>query len=99
MLQPLLEQVEGLLVGGGMANRCLKARRIEVGESPVGDEGLEEARRLGACWIARVRPWSCPGTRKGPMGFPSPSAPLRSFDATGGPPHLDKLVVRSRPLR
>ena len=44
----LLDQVDALLIGGGMANTFLKADGYEVGESLVEDGSLETARELMA---------------------------------------------------
>lgn len=46
VLESLLERVDKLLIGGGMANTFLKAEGFEVGESLVEDEFLEAARRV-----------------------------------------------------
>lgn len=44
----LLEKVDKLLIGGGMANTFLKAEGFEVGESLVEDDQLETAREIMA---------------------------------------------------
>ena len=46
VLESLLERVDKLLIGGGMANTFLKAEGFDVGESLVEDEYLDEARRI-----------------------------------------------------
>jgi phosphoglycerate kinase len=46
VIERLLETVDHLLVGGGMANTFLMAQGLEVGNSLVDDESLLEARRL-----------------------------------------------------
>jgi phosphoglycerate kinase len=46
VLESLLERVDKLLIGGGMANTFLKAEGLDVGESLVEDEFLEDARRV-----------------------------------------------------
>ena len=54
VIENLLPQVEGLLIGGGMANTFLKAQGHEVGESLVEDDKLEVARGLLAEAEARL---------------------------------------------
>ena len=54
VIENLLPQVEGLLIGGGMANTFLKAQGHEVGESLVEDDKLEVARELLAEGGARL---------------------------------------------
>jgi phosphoglycerate kinase len=54
VIENLLPQVEGLLIGGGMANTFLKAQGYEVGESLVEDDKLEVARGLLAEAGARL---------------------------------------------
>jgi phosphoglycerate kinase len=46
VLRFLLPKVEGLLIGGAMANTFFKAEGKEVGASLVEDEALEEAREV-----------------------------------------------------
>lgn len=46
VIERLLETVDHLLVGGGMANTFLMARGLEVGNSLVDEASLHEARRL-----------------------------------------------------
>ncbi len=46
VIENLLDQVDGLLVGGGMANTFLKAEGYDVAESLVEDESLDTARAL-----------------------------------------------------
>src|SRR3990172_11275688 len=46
VLAALLERVDKLLIGGGMANTFLKAEGFEVGESLVEDDQLDQARRV-----------------------------------------------------
>jgi phosphoglycerate kinase len=46
VLQHLLEKVDVLLVGGGMASTFLKARGVDVGASLVEDDQLETARSI-----------------------------------------------------
>jgi phosphoglycerate kinase len=46
VLESLLERVDKLLLGGGMANTFLKAEGFGVGDSLVEDDLLEEARRI-----------------------------------------------------
>ena len=46
VLESLLERVDKLLIGGGMANTFLKAEGFNVGESLVEDEFLDQARRV-----------------------------------------------------
>jgi phosphoglycerate kinase len=46
VLLSLLERVDKLLIGGGMANTFLKAEGFGVGESLVEDDYLDEARRI-----------------------------------------------------
>jgi phosphoglycerate kinase len=46
VIDNLLERVDALLIGGGMANTFLKADGYDVGESLVEDESLGTARRL-----------------------------------------------------
>jgi phosphoglycerate kinase len=46
VIQKLLDQVDGLLIGGGMANTFLKANGYDVGESLVEDGSLDTARAL-----------------------------------------------------
>jgi phosphoglycerate kinase len=46
VLEALLERVDKLLIGGGMANTFLKAEGFDVGESLVEDDFLEEAKRI-----------------------------------------------------
>jgi len=48
VLESLLERVDKLLIGGGMANTFLKAEGIDVGESLVEDEFLDQARQAMA---------------------------------------------------
>jgi len=48
VLESLLERVDKLLIGGGMANTFLKAEGIDVGESLVEDEFLDQARQVMA---------------------------------------------------
>ncbi len=45
VLQHLLDKIDKLLIGGGMANTFLKAEGFSVGESLVEDGYIEEARR------------------------------------------------------
>ena len=45
VLESLLERVDKLLIGGGMANTFLKAEGFDVGESLVEDDYLDGARR------------------------------------------------------
>jgi phosphoglycerate kinase len=46
VIQNLLNEVDGLLIGGGMANTFLKAKGHHVGESLVEEEKVETAREL-----------------------------------------------------
>jgi phosphoglycerate kinase len=46
VLESLLERVDKLLIGGGMANTFLKAEGFNVGESLVEDDFLDQARRV-----------------------------------------------------
>lgn len=46
ILQALLQRVDKLLIGGGMANTFLKATGVEVGQSWVENEFLEQARQI-----------------------------------------------------
>jgi len=46
VIRNLLQQVDSLLIGGGMANTFFKAQGLDVGESLVEDEVLETARQL-----------------------------------------------------
>lgn len=46
VIQHLLAQVDGLLIGGGMANTFLKAKNLEVGRSLVEEGSLEEAKQI-----------------------------------------------------
>ncbi len=46
VLTNLMEKVDKLLIGGGMANTFLKAEGFEVGESLVEDDYLDAARRV-----------------------------------------------------
>ncbi len=46
VIENLLDRVDALLIGGGMANTFLKADGYDVGESLVEDGSLETARRL-----------------------------------------------------
>ena len=48
VLESLLERVDKLLIGGGMANTFLKAEGFDVGESLVEDEFLDQARQVMA---------------------------------------------------
>ena len=48
VLESLIEKVDKLLIGGGMANTFLKAEGFDVGESLVEDEYLDDARRIEA---------------------------------------------------
>ncbi len=48
VLESLLERVDKLLIGGGMANTFLKAEGLDVGESLVEDEFLDQARQVMA---------------------------------------------------
>jgi phosphoglycerate kinase len=52
-LQALLERVQTLLIGGGMANTFFKAQGLEVGRSLVEDEMIETAREVLAAAGAR----------------------------------------------
>jgi phosphoglycerate kinase len=45
-LEALVERVQRLLIGGGMANTFLKARGLEIGRSLVEDEMLDVAREV-----------------------------------------------------
>ena len=53
VLQNLLDKVDALLIGGGMANTFLKAQGHEVGQSLVEDDKLDVARSLLAQAQAR----------------------------------------------
>jgi 3-phosphoglycerate kinase len=53
VLSSLVEKVDKLLIGGGMANTFLKAEGFEVGESLVEDDCLEKAREIMAKADAR----------------------------------------------
>ncbi len=46
VIENLLDKVERLLIGGGMANTFFKAQGLEVGDSLVEDEALDTARNL-----------------------------------------------------
>ena len=46
VLQHLLDKLDKLLIGGGMANTFLKAEGFEIGESLVEDDYLEQAREV-----------------------------------------------------
>jgi phosphoglycerate kinase len=46
VMESLLERVDKLLIGGGMANTFLKAEGFNVGESLVEDDFLDQARRV-----------------------------------------------------
>ncbi len=46
VLESLLEKVDKLLIGGGMANTFLKAEGFDVGESLVEDGYLDQARKV-----------------------------------------------------
>ncbi len=46
VLQHLLDRINKLLIGGGMANTFLKAEGFEIGESLVEDDYLEQAREV-----------------------------------------------------
>lgn len=46
VLESLLERVDKLLIGGGMANTFIKAEGFEVGDSLVEDDYLEQAKRV-----------------------------------------------------
>jgi phosphoglycerate kinase len=46
VIENLLTKVDGLLIGGGMANTFLKAQGYEVGQSLVEDESLNVAREI-----------------------------------------------------
>jgi phosphoglycerate kinase len=46
VIQHLLAQVDGLLIGGGMANTFLKAKNLEVGRSLVEEGSLGEAKQI-----------------------------------------------------
>lgn len=46
VIENLLSKVDGLLIGGGMANTFLKAQGYEVGESLVEEESLPLAREI-----------------------------------------------------
>lgn len=46
VIQVLLDKVDKLLIGGGMANTFFKARGQDVGDSLVEDDALDLARRL-----------------------------------------------------
>lgn len=54
VLQNLLQKVDKLLLGGGMANTFLKAEGAEVGASLVEDDKLPEARQLLASARDRI---------------------------------------------
>jgi len=46
VIDNLLTKVDGLLIGGGMANTFLKAQGYEIGQSLVEDESLDVARKM-----------------------------------------------------
>lgn len=46
VIQTLLQKVDKLLIGGGMANTFFKAKGIQVGDSLVEDEALQTAQNL-----------------------------------------------------
>lgn len=53
LIENLLERADKILIGGGMANTFIKAQGLEVGNSLVEEDALEEAGRL--LQIARER--------------------------------------------
>jgi phosphoglycerate kinase len=46
VIERLLQQVDVLLIGGGIANTVLKAKGLEVGKSLVDEESLDTAKRI-----------------------------------------------------
>ncbi len=46
VIENLLDRVDRLLIGGGMANTFLKAQGLEVGDSLIEDDALDTARNL-----------------------------------------------------
>jgi phosphoglycerate kinase len=46
VLEAMLDRVDKLLIGGGMANTFLKAEGFDVGESLIEDDFLDQARRV-----------------------------------------------------
>lgn len=46
IIQNLLEKVDRLLIGGGMAFTFLKSQGVEIGESPVDEDKLELAKEI-----------------------------------------------------
>jgi phosphoglycerate kinase len=46
VIKKLLDQVDTLLIGGGMANTFLKAKDVEIGQSLVEEESVDTAREI-----------------------------------------------------
>jgi phosphoglycerate kinase len=58
VLQALLDQVDGLFIGGGMAFTFLKAQGVDVGDSIHEDDQLATAKKLlDACHAKKVPLW------------------------------------------
>jgi phosphoglycerate kinase len=54
VINNLIDKVDKLLIGGGMANTFLKAQGYELGASLVEDESLDAARELLACCSGKL---------------------------------------------
>ncbi|MFL2774220.1 MAG: phosphoglycerate kinase [bacterium] len=46
LIERLMEKVDGLIIGGGMANTFLKAQGMEIGDSLLEEDALETAKEL-----------------------------------------------------
>ena len=59
-LDRLIDLADRILIGGGMANTFFKAQGLEVGDSLVEDDKLDEARRLMAKAASAGKPFVLP---------------------------------------
>ena len=56
VIQNLIEKVDTILIGGGMAYTFLKAQGIEIGRSLLEEDKMELAERAVPCAAAGARP-------------------------------------------
>ena len=96
VIDNLLDKVDALLIGGGMANTFFKALGNEVGDSLVEDDSLATAQRLvdrgGSKLVLPVDvtvadSFSAEGTERvsSPYGLPTGSGVILSSSLSQGP--------------
>ena len=86
VLEALLDKVDQLIVGGGIANTFLAATGITVGKSLHEADMLDMARRCSSkAQGARRAPSRCPPTWSWRANSPRPRTPMCERSARCGP--------------